>query len=69
MVFSVAEENTSLKHYVQIEELFNVKPYGKRDLKYKNITAECIMVCLGLCVLYLKKSKVTRKVWLLTNDI
>ena len=34
-------------------------------LKFKNITAEYIMVYLSLCAPCIKKSKVQRKVWLL----
>ena len=75
LIFPVAEGNTSLNYYVQIEELFNVIHeihvsigHGGRNrmvkeigLKYKNIIAECIMVYLNLWVPCLKKSKVTKK--------
>ena len=75
LIYPVAEGRTSIKYYVQIEDIFNVIHethvsigHGGRNrmvketgTKYKNITAECIMIYLNLCIPCLKKSKVLKK--------
>ena len=75
LIYPVAEGSTSIKYYVQIEDIFNVIHeahvsigHGGRNrmvketgTKYKNITTECIMIYLNLCIPCLKKSKVPKK--------
>ena len=61
LIYPVAEGSTSIKYYVQIEDIFNVIHeahvsigHGGRNrmvketgTKYKNITTECIMIYLN----------------------
>ena len=77
IIYPVAEGNSSIKHYVRTEDIFGVIHdahlaigHGGRNLmiretqtKYKNITAESIMLYLSLCVPCLEQSKVPKKVW------
>ena len=63
LIYHVVEGSTSIKYYVQIKDIFNVIHeahvsigHGVRNrmvketgTKYKNITAECIMIYLNLC--------------------
>ena len=74
LIYPVAEGSSSIKYYVQKEDIFDVIHdahlaigYGGRNrmikeiqAKYKNITAESIMLYLSSCVPYLKKSKVPK---------
>ena len=75
LIYPVAEGSSSIKYYVQKEDIFDVIDdahlaicHGGRNriiketqTKYKNITAESIMLYLSLCVPSLKKSKVPKK--------
>ena len=75
LIYPVAEGNSSIKYYVPKEDIFDVIHdaylairHGGRNLiiketqtKYKNITAESIMLYLRLCVPCLKKSKGPKK--------
>ena len=70
LIYPVTEGNSSIKYFVRKEDIFGVihdAPlaigHGGRNLmmketqtKYKNITAESIVLYLSLCVPYLKKS-------------
>ena len=75
MIYPVAEGSFSIKYYVQKEDIFDVihddylavdqggrnRMIKETQAKYKNITAESIMLYLRLCVPCLKKSKVLKK--------
>ena len=75
LIYPVAEGSTSIKYYVQKKDIFDVihdahlaVGHGGRNgmiketqRKYKNITAERIMLYLSLCVPCLKTSKVPIK--------
>ena len=75
LIYPVAEGSSSIKFYVQREDIFHVMHdthlaigHGERNrmiketqTKYKNITAGSIMLYLSLCVPSLKNSKVPKK--------
>ena len=75
LIYPVAEGSSSIKYYVQKEDIFDVihdahlaighggrnRMIKEAQTKYKNITAESIMLYLILCVSCLKKSKVPKK--------
>ena len=75
LIYPVAEGSSSIKYYVQKEDIFDVihdahlaighggrnRMIKETQTKYKNITAESIMLYLSLCVPCLKKSKVPKK--------
>ena len=74
-IYTVAEGSSSIKYYVQKEDIFDVihdahlaighggqnRMTKETQTKYKNIKAGSIMLYLSLCVPYLKKSKVPKK--------
>ena len=74
LIYSVPEESFSIKYYVQKEDIFDVihgprlaighggwiRMIKETQTKYKNITAESVMLYLSLCVPCLKKSKVPK---------
>ena len=75
LIYPVAEGRSSIKYYVQKEDIFDVihdvhlaiRHGGRNQMiketqtKYKNITTGIIMLYLSLCVPCLKKSKVPKK--------
>ena len=74
LIYPVAEGSSSIKYYVQKEDVFDVihdahlviahdgrnRMIKETQTKYKNITAKSIMLYLRLCVPCLKKSKVPK---------
>ena len=74
LIYPVAEGSSSVKYYVQKEDIFDVihdahlaidhggqnQMIKETQTKYKNITTESIMLYLSLCVPCLKKSKVPK---------
>ena len=75
LIYPVAEGSTSIKYYVQIEDIFNVIHeahfsigHGGRNrmvketgTKYKNNTGERIMIYLNLCIPCLKNVESSEK--------
>ena len=75
LIYPGAEGSSSIQYYVQKEDIFDVihddylaigqggrnRMIKETQTKYKNITAESIMLYLRLCVPCLKKSKVLKK--------
>ena len=75
LIYRVAEGSSSIKYYVQKEDIFDVIHYAhlaighggrnrminKTQTQCKNTTAESIMLYLSLCAPCLKKSKVPKK--------
>ena len=75
LIYPVAEGSSSVKYYVQKEDIFDVihdahlaighggrnRMIKETQTKYRNIPAESIMLYKRLCVPCLKKSKVPKK--------
>ena len=73
-MFQLETGSSSIKYYVQKEDIFDVihdahlaighggrnRMIKETQTKYKNITAESVMLYLSLCVPCLKKSKVPK---------
>ena len=75
LIYPVSEGHATIKYYVTNDELFDIihaahirighggrnRMIKETQLKYKNVTTECIMIYLNLCTSCLKKSKVAKK--------
>ena len=75
LIYPVAEGSSSIKYYIQKESIFDVihdvhlaighggrnRMIKETQAKYRNITAESILLYLSLYVPCLKKSKVSKK--------